>query len=68
VGNDLAHGVLQNTPIKVLISLWVLVGLCNTPNNVERYVIDLKAFMGYRTKILPFSSILLAMSNTLSIV
>ncbi len=62
--NDLAHGVLHNTPIKVLISLLIFDRLCNTPNNVERYVIDPKTFMGYWTKALQLSSIRLAMRNT----
>jgi hypothetical protein len=44
-----------------------LVGLCNTPHNVERYVTDPKTFMGYQIKVLQFNSIFLAMNNTLRI-
>jgi hypothetical protein len=44
-----------------------LVGLCDTPNNVERYATDPKAFMGYWTRVLQLNFIHLAMTNTPSI-
>jgi hypothetical protein len=47
---DLTHGVLKNTPIRVLVSLYVLVWLCNTPLIVKIYVINPKAFSGYLEK------------------
>jgi hypothetical protein len=45
-GNDLAYGVLHNNPIRVLISLYIFVRLCNTPLIFKIYVINPKTFLG----------------------
>jgi hypothetical protein len=36
--------------MKVLVSLLVLIGLCNTPPCVKRYVMEPNVFLGYPKK------------------
>jgi hypothetical protein len=31
----------------ILVSLKILVGLCNTPSHVKRYVMEIYVFLGY---------------------
>jgi hypothetical protein len=33
--------------MRILVSLLVLVGLCNTPTHVKRYVMEPNVFLGY---------------------
>jgi hypothetical protein len=33
--------------MKVLVSLYVLVGLCNTPSHFKRYFMETYVFLGY---------------------
>jgi hypothetical protein len=47
---DLAHDVLHNTSITVLIFSRFLVGFCNTLLFVKIYVINLKVFSRYLEK------------------
>jgi hypothetical protein len=49
-GNDLTHGVLKNTSIRVLIPFRFLVELCNTPLIVKIYMTIHLAFLGYRRR------------------
>jgi hypothetical protein len=41
--------------MRVLVSLWVLVRLCNTPPHVKRYVIEPNVFIGYLERGIAYS-------------
>ncbi len=48
--NNVDPWCFQCNTMRVLHSFQVLVGLCNTPPNFKRYVMELNVLMGYLTK------------------
>jgi hypothetical protein len=58
------HALIKYTSL--IRFFWIGFGrVKHYPNIVERYVIDPKTFLRYRTRVLQFNSILLVTSNTL---